>query len=374
MPFGSRRGVHAALAVIALTAFCTLASAAPALANGLPLGALGVAVGGAICPAENTPLAVVHEALLLDLRSRDGSHVRATYRMRNDSGQAVQIPVGFPVPMNTGGQGEPIGTWPEVRLDGTELAVAAAQQPVALAAGEGYLNPAWLDPFTGETYVPPYARQPRLVFAAFTVDFAPGQERTLQVEYGTHPAFDTSRFVGNASRLDYLLLPARHWASFGSLDVEVLAPKDRTLRASLSLRQTEPGRYTAAFDGLPEQNLSVYLAPGRGSGFPVSWWWRRSSRAWLLAVLLLAGTLAGAAVRARVPRKSWLRMAGYVLTYGSWLAFVRLTPHYLFRPDPIGWMTTWFLYVPGLIALALGLDVLARRILGPRTRNAVRGA
>jgi len=117
-----------------------------------------------------------------------------------------------------------------------------------------------------------------------------------------------------------------------------------------------PGRYVSDFPGLPAGNLSVFVAPGTGSGVVGSWWWQRSSRPLLLELLLAVGTVVAAASRRRIHPLT----GGTVLTV-TWLAFLLFTPPYLFEPDPIGFMKTWILFVP----LSLTGSLLVQRVLWP---------
>lgn len=164
-----------------------------------------------------------------------------------------------------------------------------------------------------------------------------------------------------AWRYDYLLQPARHWASFGTLHVEVLTPTDRAVAVRPALDQVAPGKYVADFPGLPAENLSVFVAPGSGSGLVGSWWWQRSRRPLVLELLLAVGTLVAAALR-----RSVHPLAGGTVVMITWLGFVLSTPAHLFSPDPFEFMQTWFFFVPfsGVVSL------LVYRALWPGERAA----
>jgi len=263
---------------------------ATAAANGMPMAAARSGAGGNLLPAARSSIAVRHEQLQIDMRGPN-ARIRATYALQAGSAEAATIAF----PMLSLGTPEPNGVW----LDGVPLPARPAGQPVALAPGEGAVAPEWLDPFSGAPYQPrEYGRNPEQVgWALFDVPFAPGQARELAVEYTMYYGQDFSRFVAPASRVDYLLLPARHWASFGELEVEVLVPAGRALASTVPLQAPGSGRYTGRFSALPDRNLSLFLAPGGGlPGVAGSWWWRRAGRPWALLLLAaVAGLLAGEA-------------------------------------------------------------------------------
>ena len=347
--------------LLPLVLVAVLTAAPPVAANGLPLGVLGSvgrSAGGVLYPASNTPISVIDETLVLDLRQDDVRRIRATYRMRNNSKQPVNVLTAFPVPV-----GVERGL-PRAWLDGQPLAVAQPTAPVELETLDVALDLDWLDPFTGAAYRPPNSSDHRASdtpLVTFTVPFAPEQTSLLEVEYAPDASRDYSRFVAPAWRYDYLLQPARHWASFGTLHVELLAPVDRAVAVRPALARVAPGRYVADFPGLPEGNLSVFVAPGTGSGAAGSWWWQRSGRPLLLELLLAVGTVVAAASR------RWVHpLVGGTALAATGLGFVLYTPPHLFQPDPFGFMQTWFFFAP----LSLTGSLLVYRILWPATRGA----
>lgn len=110
--------------------------------------------------------------------------------------------------------------------------------------------------------------------------------------------------------------------------------------------------------GLPAENLSVYLAPAGGAGRLASLWWRRASRPWLLLGLAVAGSVAGALLlRAQ---RGLRHQAGLLVSLLTPVLVLILTPANLFGMNPIGFMKTWFLFVPGLLAACFAAGWLAR--------------
>mgnify|MGYP001416321571 CR=1 FL=1 len=179
----------------------------------------------------------------------------------------------------------------------------------------------------------------------FPLTLAPGQTGRLEVAYRQPPGRDFTRFVDRSLRYDYLLQPARHWAGFGSL--EVLAPAKRSLVANLPLTRAGPSRYAGSFDRLPEVNLSVFIAPGSGSGTLTSRWWQRAYRPWLVLGLTFALALA-TGLAGRLVRPAWqpyLALARWAVP----VLAVALSPLYQFSPGPASLITTLILYYPALL-------------------------
>lgn len=350
-----RAGWFVAALVIGL-----LTGALTASANGMPLAAKAEAAGGVLRPAERTPIAVVREQLLLDLRDYQ-ARVRASYQLQNQSPESVAVSVAFPVP-HISGEALLRSARPEIRLDGQPLGVELSLGPAALEAGDTAVRSEWLDPFTGEEYQPEPAWGPTLpsAFLLFPVFLEAGQERHLEVEYRQRPGWDYTRFLEESLRYDYLLRPARHWSTFGELQIEVLAPPGRVVRGVPSLMPAGTGRYVARFNGLPDSNLSVFVSPGGGWGRLSSWWWRRAGRAWMLVTLTGVGSFAAGWLRRSAPSR-W-RHLGTVLGLATPLAVLAMTPQALFEPNPIGVMKTWFLFAPGLIGVYFVGDRLSRRL------------
>lgn len=342
-----------------ILALILLAVPSQVRANGLPLAASRSVAGGALHPAVDSPVGVVREHLLLDLREQQAL-IRATYVLRNLASDAIALTIAFPVPHYE--EGRPGAVRPSVLLDGEPLSFQRSQAPVTLGEEETHLPAAWLDPFTGEPYEPPlFGRQDlRPAFLTFSAPFAPGQERRLEVSYSQDPGRDFSRFFERALRYDYLLQPARHWASFGELEVEVLVPPGRVIRSLPPLTARGNGSYGETFSGLPEQNLSVFVAPQRGRGMLSSWWWQRTGRAWILAAITVAGGLAGGLLRRQKP--GFLHFLGTIMGFLVATLVFALTPLFLFQPSPAGMMQTWFLFVPLLGLLFLVANWLPGRI------------
>lgn len=351
------------LAVFTLMTITIIPSAA---ANGLPLTATVHSSGGSLRPAGSIPVGVVREHLLLDLRERQAS-IRATYQLLNQSHDALDVMVAFPVPQYSGIDPEKEAR-AVVQLDGQQIRATAASVPVVLEPLDTSVSSEWLDPFTGEVYHPPILREPKpTAVLTFSVPFTGRQERTLQVEYRQFPSEDNARFINPAMRYDYLLRPARHWVAFGELEVEVLVPPGRVIRSVPLLRLIGKDRYSATFGALPNENLSVFVAPGGGFSNLTSWWWRRSGRAVILVALTVLTSFASGWLC--VSRIRVLKLMGIILRYGLPLVVIVLTPSHLFEPSPGGAMKTWFLFVPSLAAVYLLGGWFPRYFLRRRARD-----
>lgn len=332
-----------------------------ASANGVPLAAFPRPAGGELRPAAQTGIAILHERLTLDLRQEPG-RITALYSLQNQGRAREQVTVAFLVPEVPG-----ITSPPAVRLNGAPLEAESPGEPVVGEGGE--LAPYWLDPFTGERYQPLGHGQGGAGPAwTFPLVLEAGEEAELEVSYRQTPGRDLSRFVAAAHRYDYLLQPARHWSAFGTLEVEVLMPAGRSLQSNIPLQRTGPNRYGASFEGLPEENLSLFLAPGGGSGLLGSWWWQRAVRPWLLLGLTFTLALAaGLAGRLTGPAwKPWLAL----LRWSIPLMAIGLSPAYMFAPSPLGLITLLVFYIPGLLlAFAVGGFLLPRLLMRGRASD-----
>jgi hypothetical protein len=100
---------------------------------------------------------------------------------------------------------------------------------------------------------------------AFTLDVTPGVH-TVDVYYTASPWIDRSDWIQESS-IRYSLSPARHWKSFGPLDVIVEVPEaDGLFRSSLKA-PTEgslPGRAVWRFTEIPADVITVSFTPKVG--------------------------------------------------------------------------------------------------------------
>ncbi len=300
MTFAKDKAMSIILAVVALV----LCSCGRALANASPTHAILHIGGGSLIPGDEVPVVIEKEDLTIDLRGRERNRamVNAAYLLRN-TGQALTLTARFPLPEGAL-IGEPGVT---VTCDGLPVPFKEAGSWPTLHPDVSQVADEWLDPVTGERYVPEAVSiRERYVFIEFDVGLEAGESKTLVVSYPQMLSQDyTSRFIGVPTRIDYLLQPARYWAGFGRLNVRVLTGINQFVASSLPLRHPMPGIWIGEFDGLPDENLSVFVSPS--SILPDRWiggaWLRPGGRATLLALMIaLAASVIRYVVRRKAPK------------------------------------------------------------------------
>lgn len=122
--------------------------------------------------------------------------------------------------------------------------------------------------------------QPRraLSWLTFRVELPGSGARTVAVKYRHLAGSDSSKRINQTFTYQYLLSPAKRWAAFGALDVEVKAPPDTELWSSIPLTRSGD-TYRAHLAGLPQGELSLEVASLRS--LPLG----RSRSAYWLALL-----------------------------------------------------------------------------------------
>lgn len=101
----------------------------------------------------------------------------------------------------------------------------------------------------------------RIHTLTYQVEFAPHSTRSISVSYLTDGTMDRRETVSPKYSYTYLLSPARNWADFGSLDIEVITPREAPymIENSLGLSKNGENRYGARLDGLPKSELTFTL-------------------------------------------------------------------------------------------------------------------
>jgi hypothetical protein len=285
------RGV---LWIVLLTAtWCRVAQAntAPALALGERHGAL--------VPQRSTNIRVDGERLEFELEADSwDADVTAAYRMTARNAESVEIAFAFVRAMG----GYPtLGPVPaSVTVDGTEVEFviktdgeileprlhawlethpgASARFPAlaewlsmrdvglplrrerALEAAREVIPEAVEELQRGWSSLP---EQRRLAFLLFRVDWSAGQSRTVSIRYRHQATADRTQHVNGVLRFEYLLGPARRWASFGELDVVVHLPPETDFRSELPFRR-EGNVRRAHFSALPPRDLTFSVMSTRG--------------------------------------------------------------------------------------------------------------
>lgn len=100
----------------------------------------------------------------------------------------------------------------------------------------------------------------------YTVDFPANETVEVAVAYNTRSDGVREGTADWQHTFTYLLSPARHWASFGDLDLTVNAVESGypyVISSSLPLEEQLDGSYAAHSEGLPAEDLSftLYSAP-----------------------------------------------------------------------------------------------------------------
>lgn len=283
---------------------------ARALANGGPPWASGDKAG-VILPGKSSTVHVVREHLRFEVD--DGlseARVTARYELANRGAGAESLPVIFVIQdFYPGGAGAstPTVTWKGARLPVEQVG------PIAGLGDDPHaqMREAWggesrvIDPVSGEVY--PYAGYGRpddaMQYHRFELAMAPGESASLEVTYYQQSGFDKNRYTYPVYQYQYLLLPARGWASFGPLEIEIAAPRQAFFASNLGLTWQE-GAYRATLPALPEENLLFSFMSRRGILFGIV---QPGPYYTLLVVLTLAAAvfvalgLAQWAARSRTP-------------------------------------------------------------------------
>jgi hypothetical protein len=101
----------------------------------------------------------------------------------------------------------------------------------------------------------------RIFTLVYQAEFLPKSTKNIRVGYLTEGGMDRRETVSPKYTYTYLLSPARNWADFGSLDVEIITPEEApyVIESSLPFARDGENLYSAGFDGLPEAELTFTL-------------------------------------------------------------------------------------------------------------------
>ncbi len=256
------RFVSTSLTVIALSfAFST-----PVLANGLAVSLSGDYLG-TIVPATGTPVSIESEDLSIRFEESNDiflpiwmrADVSVTYQLRNPTDDTLVLNILFVGDFVKGNR---------LTLDGKTLPFTAEADRVSLLSLDALDISAsftWLDPWTNKPYpLPERARRDSLDAIPFTLELTPGTHE-LRVEMENALGMDQERYLNRVFHLTYLLHPAKYWAHFGDLTIQVELPHDRyRLASSLPLSRVDTRNWATALKGLPEQDLHLSVVPTSG--------------------------------------------------------------------------------------------------------------
>lgn len=246
-------------------------------------------------------LRIVRETLTIDLSrlaTRPFARVDAEYRILNQ-GESRVLPLEF---LALGDDVEAAQVWFDgqpVRAERVDsLAVPAAWTVVGeTPALDGSDIPYEVDAGFG---------QPQGV--RFQVTVPPGQH-SIRVRYRVRPgAYDAGDHPNQVRQLAYSLAPARRWAGFGQLDIEVLLPSEWEAAASLPLRR-EGDRLVGRFRGVPGDVLALSArAPAPSMRWPL----RVAGGLVALAIVGFVGVVSGR-LAARAGRGARAALPGAIL-------------------------------------------------------------
>ncbi len=180
-------------------------------------------------------LDILHEDLRFDLRplaEQQPADVSAIYQVQN-TGVETTVELLFMAPGLAAGQ---------VLLDGADaIAADVVDNPVI---PENWQVPQTITPISG---------------LQFTIPLASG-EHTISVQYTAQPGSDGWDLYRKYT-LDYLLSPAAQWRSFGTLAVDVYAPRGWETDFSLAIPPAATGHWQAEFTGLPADSMTLLTYP-----------------------------------------------------------------------------------------------------------------
>jgi hypothetical protein len=198
------------------------------------------------------------------------AQVVATYHLTNGGAAASSGDVAFVFERGEQerGEGEPQAAPPSVTIDGIAAAFRAVTEPDEQASR----GSAWTR--RGEGTAP-------LGWFVFSLEFAPGQKRTVEVRYSHSSSRDLEKHVNPTFTYHYLLSPAKSWASFGALRLRVQLPAQTQLLSSTIPLRREGASDHAELTGLPEGELTFAVSSARGL------WFGRNSRASYLRLVAL---------------------------------------------------------------------------------------
>ncbi len=101
----------------------------------------------------------------------------------------------------------------------------------------------------------------RIFTLVYQVEFPPRTTKSVSVSYLAEGTMDRRETVSPKYSFTYLLSPAKNWAGFGGLDLEIITPRKAPyiIESSLPLSVSGVNRYSAQFDSLPASELSFTL-------------------------------------------------------------------------------------------------------------------
>jgi hypothetical protein len=158
-----------------------------------------------------------------------------------------------------------------------------------------------------------------LLWLTFHLDFPPHATRSVIVRYDHAAGDDQSMGVNQTFTYDYLLSPARRWASFGPLSVAIHTPPSTSLTAGLPFTH-DAETYRADLPRLPDGELSFAVMSTKGLLFGMT----QPAGYWGILIALTAGITFPLSVRLG---RAWARTRsrlglGLLCSFGTAFAVV----------------------------------------------------
>jgi len=192
-------------------------------------------------------LGIVWEKLNFDLRplnNLEESTVTAIYQIRND-GEEIPVELLFVSPgIKTG----------NVTIDGKKIAAETIKNPKLPSTWQ----PPSQVPTSGGGSIQYFVNKSSNSSLKFKPTIPQG-EHQIQVKYVVEPSsYDTSTYKDY--QIVYILAPAKNWAFFKRLDVEIKIPSNWKVATSLPMKPTG-NILKATFDKIPADNLAISTRP-----------------------------------------------------------------------------------------------------------------
>lgn len=244
-----------------------LAIPAVSLANSAPPRTYGDKPG-VLVPGASHQVHINREDLQFVLTNNGyAANVTARYEMENRGGALTDFPVAFALQGNGGSQHDLNVTW-----NGKPLSVILRETGGLSDEQRREMDQAWtamdfvVDPVSGESRKFQGAFGHNLLsLGLFNLSMDAGAKGTLEVTYEGRAAMDRTVYAYPVYHFQYLLLPARSWASFGPLEIRVQGadPKATFFKSNLPFTYQD-GEWRASFNGLPDQNLAFSVMSRKG--------------------------------------------------------------------------------------------------------------
>lgn len=115
--------------------------------------------------------------------------------------------------------------------------------------------------FMPSYYCPPLMRPWPIRGLVYTVEFPPESQKEVSVSFTATGTMDSRKTVKPLYSFEYILNPAKNWAGFKDLNIEVIPPAAAPyiVQSSTALTKGEDGVYRASLNRLPEEDLSFTL-------------------------------------------------------------------------------------------------------------------